>query len=120
MTESELPEPDSPLCTASLIDAVQAGRATVTDIKKVLRHAVRVPTELPQGAPSPAPQFTLFNDWCVSTSVQQKREYCHTRAKKANSKRGLSLKPTHNIKPWDIWHIVENAKGRCIYCDRWL
>ena len=116
MIESEYPQPDVRLTAAPIRDAVQAGRATVADVKKALHHAVPVPTKFPESVPPPPPKFTSFNDWCVRTSVQEKHEYCHTRAKKANSKRLLSLKPTYNIKTWEVWHIIEDAKGRCAYC----
>lgn len=116
MAESEFPQPDAPFTAASIKVAIQAGRATAADVKKALKHAVPVPTELPESTPSPPPEFTSFNDWCVRTSVKEKREYCHTRAKSANSKRLLSPKPTYNVKTWEVWHIIEDAKGRCAYC----
>ncbi len=53
MIESEYPQPDIPLTAASIRDAVQAGKATVADVKKVLRHAVPVPTKFPESVPPP-------------------------------------------------------------------
>ncbi len=48
--------------------------------------------------------------------MKEKREYCHTRAKKANSKRLLSPEPIYNVTPWEVWHIIKEAKGRCAHC----
>ncbi len=116
MIESDLPQPDAPLTAASIEDALQAGRATLADVKKALKHAVPVPTELPSEGSLTPPKYISFNDWCIRTSVKEKREYCHARSKKANSKRLCSPKPTYNIRTWEVWHIIEEAKGRCAFC----
>ncbi len=116
MIEPERPQPDVRLTAASIKVALSAGRTTVADVKKALQNMVPVPDEFPADAPSPPAEFMSFNDWCVRTSVQEKRKYCQTRSQKANRKRLLSPKPTYNIKAWEVWHIIEDAKGRCAYC----
>jgi len=73
MIESDLPQPDAPLTAASIEDALQAGRATLADVKKALKHAVPVPTELPGEGSSTPPKYISFNDWCVRTSLKEKR-----------------------------------------------
>ena len=64
----------------------------------------------------PPPVFLSWADYLARTSRSQRMTRCDAAAKKANRKRLLSNAPTARLTAWDVWTVVETARGRCAHC----
>lgn len=63
-----------------------------------------------------APTFACWKDFLSRTTPSERLRRCYAAAKKANRKRLLSQAPTVKITRYDVWAVIERAKGRCAHC----
>jgi hypothetical protein len=66
--------------------------------------------------PAPAPTFLSWDDFLSRTTPTQRRNWCRTKAKKANGPRLMSGSPDTRITTGDVWFVLEKAQGRCAHC----
>lgn len=85
--------------------------------RKIISRARPAPLSPAAGKSAPGPPgYASWDDFLARTSPADRRKWAAAKAKKANSERLMSGRPTERIAADDILAVLESAQGRCTHC----
>jgi hypothetical protein len=68
------------------------------------------------GTPVPPPVFASWADYVTRATEREIRKKCQTTTARANRPRLMSAPPGTWVNSWEVWEIMEAARGRCVHC----
>lgn len=64
-----------------------------------------------RGWPVPIRAYASWEDYLATTTETQRRKWCRMKAKKANRERLISGRPERRLTGYDVWEVIEEARG---------